>query len=102
MSWNHRVVRLDIGTPNERLEICEVYYDADHIPYAHTAQGIGISGETLEEVVGTLARMIRCVDHPILDEIPTGDDRDLDTLNRQSLPNSPTTPPDSDSQHDSD
>jgi hypothetical protein len=57
------------------LEICEMFYDDDE-PVAHTASGISVCGESVEELRATLQRMLDCLDKPILDEMKKGEVND--------------------------
>jgi hypothetical protein len=48
------------------VEICEVFYDKDHQPYLYTARGVGVVGETPEEIKDTLYKMLDCLNKPVL------------------------------------
>lgn len=48
------------------VEICEVFYDKDHQPYLYTARGVGVVGETPEELKQTLFKMLDCLNKPVL------------------------------------
>jgi len=69
MSWNHRIVRQKLeNDAGDWLKICEVYYDDKGVPWTHTVDAVGVSGETLEELKQTLEWMQKAVTEPILDE----------------------------------
>lgn len=68
--WNHRLVRrtyVGAKEPEISLEIHEAYYDDAGKVWAVTQEGVTVHGETVEEVRGTLERMLRCLNAPILD-----------------------------------
>jgi hypothetical protein len=48
------------------VEICEVFYDKDHQPYLYTARGVGVVGETTEEIKETLYKMLDALNKPVL------------------------------------
>ena len=48
------------------VEICEVFYDKNHEPYMYTARGVGVVGETPEEIKDTLYKMLDCLNKPVL------------------------------------
>jgi hypothetical protein len=48
------------------VEICEVFYDKDHQPYLYTARGVGVVGETTEEIKDTLYKMLDALNKPVL------------------------------------
>jgi hypothetical protein len=62
MSWNHRVLAHKDGY----LQIHEVYYKEEGIPYSYTSNAIGASGESLEDIEWTLNKMKECLSKPIL------------------------------------
>jgi len=67
MHWNHRVVDFTEENNGESwVEICEVFYDKDHQPYLYTARGVGVVGETTEEIKDTLYKMLDCLNKPVL------------------------------------
>jgi hypothetical protein len=66
-TWNHRVVKFK-NDEGDWYAICEVYYEDGKV-YAHTSEGVGVSGESIEELRETLRRMLDCLDKEVLDEI---------------------------------
>jgi hypothetical protein len=48
MPWNHRVVNLVDEFGSEQLELCEVFYDSDGIPYAYGMATI--VAESMDEI----------------------------------------------------
>ncbi len=48
------------------VEICEVFYDKDHQPYLYTARGVGVVGETPDEIKDTLYKMLDALNKPVL------------------------------------
>ena len=42
------------------------FYDKDHQPYLYTARGVGVVGETTEEIKETLHKMLDCLNKPVL------------------------------------
>ena len=71
MTWNHRVVKFSQDSFNlpPWYAICEVYYNDDKEPYAHTSRGVDVSGESVEELRATLQRMLECLDKPVVEEL---------------------------------
>ena len=69
MKWNHRVVRFETDDPDfsEWFEICEVYYERTGEAISHTAEGVAVCGHSLEEIRETLQRMLKALDHPIME-----------------------------------
>ena len=76
MSWNHRVVRKVIDNPvpgkeDERIVaygIHEVYYgDADGVPHSCTSDPVEVSGDSVQELIQTLNRMLNATLKPVLD-----------------------------------
>jgi hypothetical protein len=69
MKWNHRVVRFKTDDPDfsDWFEICEVYYHEDGEAFSHTAEGVAVSGHSLEELRETLQRMLKAIDHPVME-----------------------------------
>lgn len=68
--WNHRVVRRivrDFGEDVERLGIHEVFYDVEG-ETLWTDDPVSVEGESIDELRQTLGRMLRALDHPILDD----------------------------------
>jgi hypothetical protein len=63
MTWNHRVVRTNDS--EEYLELAEVFYDSDDLPYAYGNATVG--GDTLEELQVQLFWMMESLSKPILD-----------------------------------
>ena len=64
MHWNHRVVDFTEENNGESwVEICEVFYDKNHQPYLYTARGVGVVGETTEEIKDTLYKMLVYLKH---------------------------------------
>lgn len=76
-TWNHRVMRHAAGTDNEYLAIHEVYYDNEDgkEKLGWTQNPISVSGENLDELRWVLERMLRALDHPILEY---KDEEDMD------------------------
>jgi len=74
-TWNHRVVKSQDEDGTEYLTIQEVYYDDDK-PQMHTLE-LGVEGETIDDLKDTLQRMLKCVDQPIMDEIPMDDSEEV-------------------------
>ena len=70
-TWNHRVVAFDQSEHNlpTWLAICEVYYDEEGTPHSHTAGGVSVDGESIEELRTTLERMLACLDKPVIEEM---------------------------------
>ena len=67
MHWNHRVVDFTEENNDESwVEICEVLYDKGHQPYLYTARGVGVVGETTEEIKDTLYKMLDALNKPVL------------------------------------
>ena len=69
--WNHRIVRRTDarGTESgEWLTLCEVYYNKDGSPAAHTQDAVGVCGETIDEIKQSLEWMRRALEQPILQE----------------------------------
>ena len=66
MTWNHRVVRKH-DEAETMLGIHEVFYDAEGAPDMVTVDPVGVSGETLEELVETLDWMRKALGQPILE-----------------------------------
>lgn len=64
ISWNHRVVEFENGW----LEIAEVYYEGDDV-IGHTASGVRVCGNSIDELRSTLQRMLDCLDKPIVKEM---------------------------------
>ena len=62
MTWNHRVLLEDDGT----LGIHEVYYGDDGEPFACTEEPF-VVGDTKEELIEELTRMVACIAKPILE-----------------------------------
>ena len=83
MTWNHRLVRRVIHTPDPGIgvdpevlfAIHEVYYDDNGKPENITAEPIAAAGETVEEVMTDLHRMLRACEKPVLeyDDFPKGE-----------------------------
>ena len=67
MTWNHRVVKF--SEDEDYFAICEMYYDEDGNPWAHTEDGVRVSGNSVEELRETLQRMLDCLDKPVLDNL---------------------------------
>ena len=64
--WNHRITRQVVD--NETVfAIREVYYDAENAVLGWTQDEVGPHGETWTEIVADLARMIACMNKPVLD-----------------------------------
>ena len=61
MTWNHRVLRYEDGT----LGIHEVYYDAGE-PWSCTESPAAAEGDSAEELIETLTRMVACIAEPVL------------------------------------
>ena len=71
MSWNHRVVRRKDARGTESGEwftVCEVYYNKDGSPAAHTVDAVGVCGETIDGMRQSLEWMQRALNEPILNE----------------------------------
>lgn len=66
MTWNHRVVKFT-ENGEDWYAVCEVYYNDDGTIYAHTQDGIRVTGESVEELKETLERMLRCVDQKVVE-----------------------------------
>jgi len=66
MTWNHRVVKFTEDS-DDWYAVCEVYYNEDGTIYAHTQDGIRVSGESVEDLKETLERMLRCLDQGIVE-----------------------------------
>lgn len=60
--WNHRVVRR-----KGMLNVCEVFYNDDGKPAAHTMEAVGATAETLDELKEYIGWMMKALEHPILD-----------------------------------
>jgi hypothetical protein len=73
MTWNHRIVKFKSSSPDELdyFAICEVYYNTQGKPNAHTAEGVRVGGESIEELKLTLERMLACLELPIIDSMET-------------------------------
>ena len=66
MTWNHRVVRFK-HEGEDWYAVCEVYYNEDGSIYAHTQDGVRVTGDNVEELRETLERMLRCLDQKIVE-----------------------------------
>jgi hypothetical protein len=74
MPWNHRVLRhkfppiKDVQREDHYI-IHEVYFNEgkQDEPHSCTKDGVEVRGESIEELRETLQRMLRCLDHPVLD-----------------------------------
>jgi hypothetical protein len=64
MMWNHRIVATVDETGGEYLEIVEVFYDSDKVPYAYGAATIG--GEDVDELYKQVERFKKSLESPIL------------------------------------
>lgn len=72
-TWNHRVIwhkpvgRLaKLGLREPWLGIHEVYYDEKGKVRGWTAEATSVTGESTNELIETLTRMLRACDQPVL------------------------------------
>jgi hypothetical protein len=69
MSWNYRIVHLDLASPDETwMEIREVYYDETGKITSWTAETAGVGGDDLTEIAGVLELMRGALEKPVLKE----------------------------------
>ena len=61
MTWGYRVVEFE----DNWLEIAEVYYEDEEV-VGHTASGVSVRGESIEELRQVLKHMLDCLDKPIV------------------------------------
>lgn len=61
--WNYRLVKIEDDGENF-LEIREVFYDSEGIPFGHSTATV--YGETVIEIESTLNYMIKALDKPTL------------------------------------
>jgi hypothetical protein len=67
MTWNHRVMRHVDPNGGIWFGIHEVYYDESGEPEGWTETPDGPHGETVEQLVADLARMIEASGRPVLE-----------------------------------
>ena len=70
MTWNHRVLKR-VYSPGEKCEethyqIYEVYYNEEGKPTSCTMEPDYPTGESINELREDLERMIKALEHPIL------------------------------------
>lgn len=69
MSWNYRIIHLDLASPTETwLEIREVYYDETGKVTGWTGKAAGVVGNDTDEITGVLDLMRGALDKPVLKE----------------------------------
>lgn len=69
MHWNHRIVNCPSKNDGEDWYECkEVYYDNFGIAISCTENPARVHGETVEEIVVTLERMLKAASLPTLHE----------------------------------
>lgn len=65
-TWNHRVMADELIGGEVYLEIHEVYYDENNVPYTYTEKPISIGSEDVSGLTWTINRMQACLKKPIL------------------------------------
>lgn len=70
MSWNYRVIRMDVTHPEQPVyQLHEVFYDEDGKPYGCSESLVSVEGETVEEIKGDLRNMLADLDRlPVMKE----------------------------------
>ena len=73
MHWNHRVIKTDIEFESDGeivkesyFQFAEVYYNKKDEPYTHCEPHM--TGDTIEELQQTVARLQKATEQPILTE----------------------------------
>jgi len=70
MTWNYRVVKFDQTDYDlpPWYSICEVFYEDGEV-ISHTAEGVDVCGESIEELRTQLKRLLECLDKPIIEAL---------------------------------
>ena len=70
MSWNYRIVRIEIPNSAPMYELHEVYYTGDlHTPYMRTENPTGFVGDSQDEVIASLdTALMDARNLPVLDD----------------------------------
>jgi hypothetical protein len=64
MSWNHRILAHE-GVETY-LQLHEVYYDKEGIPYTYTSEGVTVGGDSLSDLYSEIQRIQECLKKPTL------------------------------------